>query len=167
MSATLSDLVTAATIQLGMQEEVDRIDKLLKEMREQLRKQCQEIVPNLMTEVGIESFTLPNGFKVTTKDEVYAKIPEATAYVPFEWLRERNLDGIIKTNVSVDFGKGEDEEAQKIVDLLQEAGVAAMVKSSIHPMTLKSFLREQIERGTDVPLDAFGATVVKTTVIKQ
>lgn len=167
MSIGLTEVVTAATVQLGLQEEVQRLEGILKDYKEKLRFQSQQVLPNLMAEVGIDSLTLPNGFKVSIKDEIYAKIPEDSADKAFSWLREHDLDGIIKTNVFVDFGKGEDEKAQKTLDILHAAGIPALSKSTIHPMTLKAFLKEQVFNGKDIPLDLFGAEVVKTTIIKQ
>jgi hypothetical protein len=164
---TLNDLVLAAKTQQMMEMTVETLEKSLKIEKEKQRKQSQEIVPNMMAEMGIESFTLDNGYKVSIKDTYFASIPEANLYACFEWLRQSGLDGIIKTVVAANFGKGEDQEAQKVLDLLTQAGVVADVKSTIHPQTLKAFIKERITKGLDLDLELFGATVVKTTVISK
>lgn len=163
----LKDLVAAAKYQQELENDVASVEAELKSLKEFQRKQSQEVVPNMMAELEIESFTLDNGYKVSIKDSYFASIPEANMYACFEWLRKNNLDGIIKTVVAANFGKGEDQEAQKVLDLLTEAGVVADVKSTIHPQTLKSFIKERIVKGLDIDLDLFGATVVKTTVISK
>lgn len=163
----LKDLVAAAKYQQELENDIEFAEKKLKEKKELHRKQSQEIVPNMMAELEINSFELDNGYKVSIKDSYFASIPEANLYTCFEWLRRNNLDGIIKTAVAANFGKGEDQEAQKVLDLLTEAGVVADVKSTIHPQTLKSFIKERIVKGLDIDLDLFGATVVKTTVISK
>lgn len=163
----LKDLVSAAKLQQDLEFQIALYEGLLKDYKERHRKQSQEIVPNMMAELEINSFELDNGYKVSIKDSYFASIPEANLYACFEWLRQNNLDGIIKTVVAANFGKGEDQEAQKVLDMLTEAGVVADVKSTIHPQTLKSFIKERIVRGLDIDLDLFGATVVKTTVISK
>lgn len=163
----LKDLVTAAKLQQTMEQTIEELEKSLKIEKEKQRKQSQEIVPNMMAELEINSFELDNGYKVSIKDSYFASIPEANLYACFEWLRQSGLDGIIKTVVAANFGKGEDQEAQKVLDLLTEAGVVADVKSTIHPQTLKSFVKERITKGLEFDLDLFGASVVKTTVISK
>ena len=163
----LKDLIEAAKHQQRLENEIFGLEADLKSLKELQRKQSQEIVPNMMAELEIESFTLDNGYKVSIKDTYFASIPEANLYACFEWLRQSGLDGIIKTVVAANFGKGEDQEAQKVLDLLTEAGVVADVKSTIHPQTLKSFVKERITKGLEFDLELFGASVVKTTVISK
>lgn len=163
----LKDLIAAAKKQQELEYDISSIEAELKSLKERHRKQSQEIVPNMMAELEIESFTLDNGYKVSIKDSYLASIPEANLYACFEWLRQNNLDGIIKTVVAANFGKGEDQEAQKVLDMLTEAGIVADVKSTIHPQTLKAFVKERITKGLEFDLDLFGASVVKTTVISK
>jgi len=163
----LKDLVEAAKYQQHLETKIAEFEEELKNYKEMQRRQSQEIVPNMMAELEINSFELDNGYKVSIKDAYYASIPEANLYACFEWLRQSGLDGIIKTVVAANFGKGEDQEAQKVLDLLTEAGIVADVKSTIHPQTLKSFIKERIVKGLDIDLELFGATVVKTTVISK
>lgn len=162
----LKDLVSAASEQALLQQEVELLTKQLSDKKEKLRIQSQEIVPNMMMELGVEKFVLNGGYELSIKDEVFAKLPE-NPFVAFEWLRAHNLDSVIKTQVVADFGKGEDADAQEVIDALAELGVVAKVKSTIHPQTLKAILREQISIGSGVPMEDFGATVVKTTVIRS
>ena len=163
----LKDLVAAAQHQQYLEDYIAEYEGLLKNYKERHRKQSQEIVPNMMAELEINSFELDNGYKVSIKETYFASIPEANMYACFEWLRQNNLNGIIKTVVAANFGKGEDQEAQKVLDTLTEMGVVADVKSAIHPQTLKSFVKERITKGLEFDLDLFGASVVKTTVISK
>lgn len=162
----LKDVIDAANHQLDLQLEVEQLESKLKDKKEKLRQQSQEIVPNMLMELGLEKLVLNGGYEVSIKDEMYVKMPD-NMWAAFEWLRQNNLDSIIKTQVSVDFGKGEDDQAQDLVDSLAAQGVQAKVKSTVHPQTLKAVLREQMSRGAGIPLDEFGATVVKTTVIRS
>ena len=163
---TLQDVIAAAVKQLDLQLAVEQYESMLKTKKEELRQQSQEIVPNMMMELGVEKLSLAGGYEISIKDEVYAKLPE-NPFVAFEWLRKHNLDSVIKTQVITDFGKGEDAAAQEVLDALYAMGVDAKVKSTVHPQTLKALLREQLSIGSGIPMEDFGATVVKTTVIRS
>lgn len=162
----LSELVDAGNAQLTLEKDINECETRLKRKKEELRKLSTEVIPNMMTEVGLESFTLPGGKKVGIANVVYAKLPE-NPYNAFTWLRKHNMDGVIKTNLTLEFGTGEDEKVEAVQDLLAQVGYSPIVKSTIHHMTLKALVREQIEKGTDIPLKDFGAGTVRTSVIKE
>ena len=163
----LKDLIAAAKHQQYLETQIEEVETRLKDLKKMQIRQSQEIVPNMMAELEINSFELDNGYKVSIKDAYFASIPEANLYACFEWLRQSGLDGIIKTVVAANFGKGEDQEAQQVLSVLTGMGVVADVKSTIHPQTLKAFVKERITKGLDFDLELFGATVVKTTVINK
>jgi hypothetical protein len=164
---TLKDLIYAAKKQQQLEEDIVTLEKELTYHKEQLNYQRYEIVPGMMQELGINSFELDNGYKVSIKDEYYAKIPDAFQYECFEWLRKNELDGIIKTAVNMNFGKGEDESAQHLIDWMVENGLTPNVKETVHPQTLRAFVKERLSNGLELPVDFFGASVVKTTVISK
>jgi hypothetical protein len=164
---TLKDLIAAAKKQQQLEEDIVTLEKELAYHKEQLNYQRYEIVPGMMQELGINSFELDNGYKVSIKDEYYAKIPEAFQFECFEWLRKNELDGIIKTAINMNFGKGEDESAQHLIDWMSQNGLTPNVKETVHPQTLKSFVKERMSAGLELPVDFFGASVVKTTVISK
>lgn len=163
----LSDLISAAKLQQNLEKQIESLEESLKLTKEKHRFQQTEVVPGMMQELGVNSLELEGGYKVGIKDEYYGKISEDNAYAAFEWLRANGLDGIVKTAVSVSFGKGEDQQAQDVVDWLAEQGVPAMVKSTVHPQTLKAFVKERISSGLELPMDLFGVAVIKTTVISK
>jgi hypothetical protein len=164
---TLKDLIFAANKQQYLETIILETEGQLKELKEQLNYQRYEIVPGMMQELGINSFELDNGYKDSIKDEYYAKIPDAFQFECFEWLRKNNLDGIIKTAVSLSFGKGEDEWAETTLNWMATMGLTPNVKSTVHPQTLKAFVKERMSAGLELPVDYFGASVVKTTVISK
>lgn len=162
---TLQDLVVAGIEQTRLEDSVAFLEASLKTAKDKLCLQSTMIIPNMMAEVGLESFTLPGGRKIAIENKVYAKLP-ADTYGAFTWLREHGMDGVIKTQVVLDFGKGEDDKAQATQDALMAMGLVPMVKSTIHHMTLKALVKEQIEKGTGIPLDDFGAGTIRTSVVK-
>ena len=164
---SLKDLIEAAKLQQELENVINDLESTLKTTKERHRNQQTEIVPGMMQELGINSFELDNGYKVSIKDEYYAKIPDAFQFECFEWLRKNELDGIIKTAINMNFGKGEDESAQHLIDWMSQNGLTPNVKETVHPQTLKAFVKERMSAGLELPVDFFGASVVKTTVISK
>lgn len=146
--------------QLNLEDEIARLEECLDRTKAAWREIAEKALPEAIQEAGLSSFTLTDGRKVHTKQEVYASIPKERENAAFNWLRQTNNDAIIKNTVFVEFGKGQDYQAVALLRQLAELGISAMQKQAIHPMTLKAFLREQIEQGVDVPLDDFGAYIV-------
>ena len=54
----------------------------------------------------------------------------------YNWLRENGLDDIIKNEVSVQFGKGEDSRAQELLSLAGLNGYEPTQRQKVEPMTL-------------------------------
>jgi len=67
----------------------------------------------------------------------------------------------------VSFGRGEDNAAKNAVGILREQGFDPDVKTHIHPMTLKAFVKERVEDGKPIDLDLFGAYVVNAAEIRR
>ena len=108
-----------------------------------------------------------DGLTVSRKMMVHASIPVERREEVYAWLRENNLDDIIKNDVIVSFGKGEDNVAGHVVGMLEEQGFHPEQKTHIHPATLKAFVKERIENGKPIDLDMFGAFVANAAEIKR
>lgn len=146
---------------------VERINSELKAAKERVRFLKEESIPGVMQELGIEKMKLDNGKTISIAEDVYASIPAAMKHAAHQWLVDHDFGGLIKTDVSVQFGKGERDDAVDLAKDLLGKGFQADVKEGVHAQTLKAFLREQLKAGTDVPLDLFGARPVWTTKIKN
>ena len=48
-----------------------------------------------------------------------------------QWLRDQGLGDIIKNNVTVSFGKGEDDKAEQLLNLAAEHGFEPQQKSDV------------------------------------
>jgi hypothetical protein len=72
-----------------------------------------------------------DGVTVTRKMMVHASIPVDRKEEAISWLRDNNLDDIIKNDVSLSFGKGEDNVAGDVVGLLQERGFDPQTQAHI------------------------------------
>ena len=62
--------------------------------------------------------------------------------------------------------KFETKEYETLLNELNKLGVSYVDKSYVHPMTLKSFVKEQINAGADLPQEQFSVFPIRKTKIK-
>lgn len=153
--------------QRDLEQQVFEAENSLKELKERLEHTKTVELPNALAECGMTSFTLATGQKIDIKPHYYGSISEENKQQAFGWLRNHNLDGVIKNVVACDFGKGEDAEARRVMDQLSLMGFRPQQKESVHPMTLKSLVRDLIERGVEFPMELFGAGVKNEAKITE
>lgn len=164
--ATLERLIGLAVDAKALEAEVLADTIALAEKQDRLDKILRERIPDIMDELALEDFKMTDGSKITVKDDIKCGISEERKPIAFQWLRENDFDGIIKTNVSVAFGKGEAADAEKAKQALIEAGfTSAEINDSVHYQTLKSFVKERLEAGTNIPLETFGVFQFKIAKI--
>jgi hypothetical protein len=58
------------------------------------------------------------------------------------------------------------EQARKMSNKLAERGYQNTLKTGVHAMTLKSFIKEQLPNNPNMPLELFGARPIWTTKVK-
>ena len=96
-----------------------------------------------------------------------ANISVANREKAFNWLRENGLGDIIKNEISVSFGRNEDNKAADYAALAEERGFQPTQKLKVEPMTLKALVRERIEAGKELPTELFNVFVGNKTTIKR
>jgi len=71
-------------------------------------------------------------------------------------MQEMNgLGDLIKNEITVSFGRNEDNKAQQYAVLAQGQGFDPVQKLKVEPMTLKALVRERLESGQEIPSDLF------------
>lgn len=160
---TVAELATAVA---GQTRLVKQFELSLQEAKKKLLKLTDEDLPALLHEIGLQKFELADGTKVTLQHTYGAHISEANQPDAFGWLRKNGFEDIIKNTVACEFGKGEDADATKFMELAQKEGVPVQQHTSVHPQTLKAFVRERVEAGDDFPMQTFGAFIGQRAVIK-
>lgn len=146
---------------------LERTGEEMKAAAEKLREILEQKMPDVMMEIGIDEIRLTTGEKLVKKPYYSASIKPENQEQAFGWLRDNGHDSLIKNEVRGSFGKGEDERVKKIMAFLEKMspGVFA-VKASVHPMTLKSFVKEQCEAGTPPPAEPFNLFIGQKVTIK-
>ena len=87
---------------------------------------------------------------------VSARIPETKKQEAFQYLRSIGEGDLIKNEVIVSFSMGQDNQAGSVVADLEDKGFAPVKKQHVHPMTLKTWIKNRIENGHDIDFDLFG-----------
>ena len=149
----MSDLRRAlkmAELLIQLRKNVTDLTTQLDKAKEDLRRVEQEDLPELMSELGLETFKLASGESIEVKRDVECGISEERRARAHAWLVDNGFGGLIKTQLVKDFARGEREEAQAAAEK-----IGGDVVERVHPATLKSFIKEQLEAGKAVPFDLF------------
>ena len=146
---------------LGLQEEN------IKNTKKELDHLSAEVIPTMMSEMGLSHLKLMDGSSVDVKPHYSATITKANQEAAFNWLRNNGLGDIIKNEILVSFGRNEDNKAADYAALAAERGFQPTQKLKVEPMTLKALVRERLEAGKDMPTEIFNVFVGNKTTIKR
>ena len=138
--------------------------KMMKKKRDHI---SGEIIPTMMSEMGLAELKLHDGSHLKVSTSYRATITEANKEAAFNWLRENGLGDIIKNEISVSFGRNEDNKAADYAELAKRSGFQPTQKMKVEPMTLKALVRERIEAGKEMPTEIFGVYSENKTTIKR
>ena len=161
---TLSDQVTKLQ---SLEDEIDEQEKKLKELKRNQELLSGEVIPTMMTEMNISTLKLADGSAVEVKPVYGASIPVAKKEDAFTWLRENGLGDLIKNEITVAFGRNEDNKAMAYANLAQGQGYEPVQKVKVEPMTLKALVRERLESGQEMPSDLFNVFAGNRTKITR
>jgi hypothetical protein len=150
-----------------LQRSVENQEENLKELKKKLEHVSGEVIPTMMAEMGLSHLKLMDGSSVDVKPHYSAHITVANKETAFNWLRNNGLGDIIKNEISVSFGRNEDNKAADYAVLAQERGYQPTQKLKVEPMTLKALVRERIEAGKEMPTEIFNIFVGNKTTIKR
>ena len=138
-----------------------------KEMKRKVELVSSEVIPTMMQEMNISTLKLADGTSVEVKPVYGASIPADKKEEAYKWLRENGLGDLIKNEVTVAFGRSEDNKAQQYAVLAQGQGFEPIQKLKVEPMTLKALVRERVEAGLDMPSDLFNLFTSNRTKITR
>lgn len=146
---------------------IEKMTAALEDSQKKLRELLELKIPEIMQGMNMTEIKLTTGERLIMKKFYAAHISEEHQIQAFEWLRKNGHDAIIKNEVKGSFGKGEDQQVTKVMEILsaQFPGIFNC-KTSVHASTLKSFVKEQLESGAAIPTDLLGVHVGNKITIK-
>ena len=151
----------------GLENEVSALEDRLKSTKRDLETLSGDIIPTMMTEMGLTQLKLMDGSSVDVKPYYAANISLKNREAAYNWLRSNGLGDIIKNEITVSFGRDEDNKATTYVNLARGQGYQPTQKLKVEPMTLKALVRERTETGKEMPADIFNVFVGNRTIIKR
>ena len=162
-SDAMKQISELAETQVQLEDYITTSEKELADLKVQLYKVQQELLPEALLAIGMTSFTLKDGSTISCGKVYQAHISKANAEEAHKWLRDNGHGDIIKNEVKVNFGKDQDVEANAFKEQLNKDGQTYTAKEPVHASTLKSFVRGELESGRQVH-DSLGVHL--TTVSK-
>ena len=146
---------------------IKNTEEQLKELKKRRDHISGEVIPTMMSEMGLAELKLHDGSHLKVSTTYRATITEANKETAFNWLRENGLGDIIKNEILVSFGRNEDNKAADYAELAKGQGFQPTQKMKVEPMTLKALVRERIEAGKEMPTEIFGVFSENKTTIKR
>jgi hypothetical protein len=142
---------------LELQKNIEASEEATKNLKKQYDKISSEVIPNILAEQGLQSLKLADGSSLEVGKKYSCTLPKdpAKKEAAYKWLRDNGLGDIIKNEVAITFGVGEDNKAEQLLNLAADNGYEPQQKSKVEPMTLKALYRERVEAGLDMPSDVF------------
>ncbi|KYK33096.1 MAG: hypothetical protein AYK22_08685 [Thermoplasmatales archaeon SG8-52-3] len=150
-----------------LEDHIKVVEENLKQLKQQADTLSSEVIPTMMTEMNISTMKLADGSAIEVKPVYGASISADKKEEAFNWLRENGLGDLIKNEVTVSFGRNEDNKAVEYAVLAQGQGYQPTQKLKVEPMTLKALVRERIESGKDMPSDLFNVFAGNRTKITR
>jgi hypothetical protein len=151
-----------------LEKEIEEFEDVLKERKEQQRKLLEDTIPGMLNELGMKSFKMADGSQDRHQAFLQCKHQgreqRAQAY---EWLREKALTTSSRTRCQCGLVVGKTNCARALLNLLREQNYPVEQAQKIEPQTLKAWVREMVERGSEFPTELFGAYVGQKATIKS
>ena len=163
----LSVVSNLANKQLQVGSELAELEGAVKAKKEELRLISEQELPDAMQAAGLNEIVLSSGEKISIGEFYSAHISKANQEVAYQWLTANGHEGLIKNEVSLRFGRDENEVVKETVSNLKARGLSPEVRQSVHPSTLKAFVREQLTSGSDIPTEPFGIYIGTKATIKR
>ena len=158
----MTDLNRAIEMADLLQRQKARMDQLkddLEDAKKDYVRTAQTDLPELFRELGITELALApapgekKGKKIVVTPEVATSIKKDNQPEAFAWLRKNGFGGLIKTVVTIGFDPDEIDTADQVAEEMLKRYDTDHVGMSetIHAATLKSFVKEQMEEGNNLP----------------
>jgi len=169
----LKDVIAQAESAEQLMLEISTKEEVLKDLKDRLRKLIEETIPNIFIENGMTAIDLTSGAHVGLKQIFAVSMPAAGTIVKAKpdqkkklikrlngcvsWLRKHKGADIIKSSIAVEFsaGVGNEKIAKELFAELRTRKLHPISSKTVHPGTLKSFLREKWNADVEIPVELF------------
>ena len=152
---------------LVVQKDIEEKKLELKELENQFRQISESSLPEALQSANLSEIVLSDGTKLSVSPFYKGHISEKNRPAALDWLMQNGHGGLIKNEISLKFGRDEDERAQDTIASLQQRGLSPSVKQGVHAQTLNAFVKERLTNGKDLPSEIFGIYVGSRAKIER
>ena len=138
-----------------LEDEIKMDQEKLDRKKEQADRLSQQVIPEIMESMKLKTMKLRDGSAIEIKEIYSATIPVDKRDGAFNWLRNNDLGDLIKNEITVSFGRNEDNKAREYANLAESSGYQPQQKLKVEPMTLKALYRERVQKNLDLPSEHF------------
>jgi len=139
----------------------------LKKLKEEEKQINNFTIPEIMNKMNLSTVKLRDGSELSVKKVYSATIKADKKAEAIRWLRDNGLGDIVKNEITVNFGQGEENKAAEYANLAKESGYEPSQKEAVHAMTLKVTMEDWKNKGNEVPEDLFWTFDGNQTKIKN
>ena len=161
------ELSKLANLQVTLEQRVKDLEEELKQVKREHRDIAEDQLPAAMLEHNIREFTLEDSSKIAVKTFYSASIPKDKQQECFDWLNDNGFGDLIKNQVTVNFVRGQESDANDLLHDLGGRGMSPSNKKWVEPMTLKAFYRSESEKGNLLPDDKFSLFIGEKATITR
>ena len=165
----VTDIAQQCVLLKEKEDQIAELEDKLKAKKAEADDISSRVIPELLQEQGLQEIKLADGSKVSVKKKFRATLSkdDLKRESAYQWLRDQGLGDIIKNNVTVSFGKGEDNKANQMMDLAVANGFTPQQKSDVAWNTLTALYEERVKAGLDMPSDVFHLWIKDKTKISR
>ena len=138
-----------------IQQEIDNHKAKIKELEDREKHFSQVVIPDMMNAMNLKTMKLKDGSEIEIDNKFYATALASKRAEAYQWLRENGLGNIVKNEITVRFGKDEDNKATQYATLAKGQGYEPEQKVAVNAGTLRVALRDLHERGGKIPSEYF------------
>ena len=143
------------------------VESKLKELKEQEKYISNFSIPEIMNKMNLSTVKLKDGSELSVKKVYSATMKADKKPQAIQWLRDNGLGDIVKNEITVNFGQGEENKAMAYATLARGQGYEPAQKEAVHAMTLKVTMEDWKNKGNEVPEDLFWTFDGNQTKIKN
>jgi len=140
---------------LDIQTKIKHHEDLIKDLKEDEKYFSQVVIPDMMNSMNLKTMKLKDGSEIEISNKFYATALAEQRPAAYQWLRDNGLGNIVKNEITVRFGKDEDNKAQQYADLARGQGYQPEQKVSVNAATLRVALEDLHTRGGKIPSEYF------------
>ena len=151
----------------SIQNEILSHEDKIKDLKQDEKHFSCVVIPKLMEDMNLQSLKLKDGSELTVKQIYSATLKADKKAEGIHWLRDNGLGDIVKNNITVTFGQGEDNKAVEYAGLARERGYEPTQDEKVHHASLTVVMKDFKEKGNEIPTDLFSTFDGNQTKLKN